>query len=178
MITKSDNYYSDREAVKEHSKSSMSGVVELPDFSGNSSIFGKDFGPEIAQMEHLLISISSFPREYRITSVCVLLASFILNSTHLNNKFSLTPLDTQIGNQNLSDFNGLCTPDSPFKERASAFAHRWMSGNLTAENFLSEIDGLCVDLANDNKFKEDRSITIARRMIIYANSDTTIGVNT
>lgn len=177
MLTKTSDYFSDPDAIREASESAVPRIVQASNFSRDSAVFSKDIWLEKTQVERALDTVLRHSGHHRLTAICVLLASFCLEFMHGNNELRLSSLDSKVGQQSLSYKDGATAARDPFIERATSWSHRWMQGDATAKEFVREMNGLRVHLTNDDKFKEDWRAAFFDRCVVYANSDTPIGID-
>jgi DNA modification methylase len=176
LLSKSSRYFYDADAIRE--RVSEASVVQRSNLQHERGIFGDDFGFEIATAERAGLTPTVGTRSARrFFNVGIRLASAILDVTEPENNLSLFALDPEIRHQRLSDLAGTTIRNHPVMRRASAQASRFADGDVTAEQFLSELHSLWVTLTDGDQLKESWRFALRHVGLVNANGDTPIGID-
>jgi DNA modification methylase len=161
LLTKSERYFYDAAAIAE--RVSEPSVVAGPDGDGQRAAFLDNFGFQSAR--------SPF------AAVCIRLAATVLYIAQRQNDLGLFALDSEIGQQGADSGARLPVVHIPVVRRAASQASRFADGDVSAKEFLEEMDGLCVALPDGNDLKEAWRLASLYVRHIDADGDATVTVN-
>jgi hypothetical protein len=160
LLTKSARYYFDAEAIRE--RFTVAGVVQGADLAGESRVLGDDLRFEV-----------STP----LAEIGVRLAATIRDGAKAQEDLGLRSLDAQVGQEGRDDVAGDLVARVPVERRATAQAARFADGDVPAKEFLREVYGLWITLANGDQLKEAWRFAFAHAVLVDANGDRPVGVH-
>ncbi len=160
LLSKSANYFYDAAAIREGIAESR--IVKAANGDDESLIFGQYLGREAAH--------SAFGDGVRV-------ASAVLNLAQRQEQVGLLPLDSEIGTQRSNGDAGLLVVGVPVIRRAASEAARFTDGDVSAKEFLRELNSLCVALPDGHDLKETWRLALGNVGHIDADSDRSVAVN-
>lgn len=138
LLSKSPRYYYNADAIREGV--SEASVVAGANGKGESLVLGQDLGLEYAGAA--------------FSAVCVRLAATVLDLAQRQNQLGLFALDAEVRQQGTDGGASLAVVHVPVVRRAAAEAARFADGDISAKQFLSEMDRLCVALPDGDDLKK------------------------
>lgn len=152
LLSKSRQYFFDANAVREGI--GETGVIQRPDLDNERALLGKNGRLHVAPMERAGVAV--FPAHFDGSDLAfgVRLASAILDRPAHQEQFGLTLFDTQVRQESPCNGSSPWTVSNPIVRRATAQAARFADGDISAKDFLREIDRLCVALPDGDDLKE------------------------
>jgi hypothetical protein len=179
LLSKSPRYFFDQEAVRE--RVGETAIVETPNLSHQALVLGQDLWTQEAATERSGLSVSTEDDHRSLFQRGIDLASAILERTQSQQQLSLTTFDTQVGQECASNGASARTIGNPVMRRATAQATRLTDGDISAKEFLREMDSLCIALPDGDDLKElwahARATTSSTIPLIHANGDGPVTIN-
>jgi DNA modification methylase len=160
LLTKSARYYFDADSVRE--RFTVAGVVQGADLTSESRVLGDDLRFEVATP---------------VAEIGVRLAATILDGAKSQKDLGLRSLDAQVGQEGRDDVAGDLVARVPVERRATAQAARFADGDVPAKEFLREVYGLWITLADGDQLKEAWRFAFAHAVLVDANGDRPVGVH-
>ena len=174
QFVKGMNYYSDGESVKV--KNGVSAIVQSPNLMGQRDHLIDNLGLQapstVGSLTPSGIAATSLFR------VAVLSARAVLNIVQFDDDFSLLPLNAEEWQQLSGYFSGFASGDTPTVHRLASFSLRFLKGNTAAEEFVSQVYGLGLHLANMDLLNESGANGLALGLpSINTDGNAPVGVN-
>jgi DNA modification methylase len=160
LLTKSPRYFFDAEAVREGVSETR--VVEATNGDHDALVFGQNLGPEAT---HSALGDG------------VRLATAILDLAKRQDQRGLLAFDSQIREQEANGGTGFPVIGVPIIRRAASEATRFTNGDVSAKEFLKQMNGLCVALPDGDDLKEAWRFALGNIGHIDPNSDRPVAIN-
>jgi hypothetical protein len=161
LLSKSARYFYDAAAISE--RVSEAGIVAGADSDGERPIFGQDFGFQNAGSA--------------LSTVCIRLASAVLDLAQRQNDLGLLSFDAEIGHHGANRITRLPVVHVPVVRRAASDATRFTDGDISAKEFLEEMHGICVALPDGDDLKEAWRLAALHVGHINADCNAAVTVN-
>jgi DNA modification methylase len=172
MLTKSARYFYDAVAVAE--RVTQARVGQKSDFEDKRLTFGDDFRLHIPASDHPCAAESW---DSRVRKIGVRIASMIFDLAKTQDQISLFPLDTQKRIDGSDESSCLEVGGGPVISQAAAQSGRFTDPDITAEQFLDELNSLRVALPDGDHLREAWRSAFADGFLVVANRDRAIGIN-
>lgn len=180
MLTKTASYFCDDYALREVSNQSgfvNPSIIKAPDLSHQPSIFSFDLGAQNPRSNETNPPSSISIDRRSINSIDH--PSPSLDIPHSQDNFSLTPFNSQEGQQGSKNDLCLFLPRHPEVQGNPTFGQAFLgASDLPPEGGSKKIDRFGLDLGNSNEFPKIGGIPFgADTPGIIADADASIGVN-
>ena len=160
LFAKRSRYYFDSLAIAEDmAHSSIPRVVERPDLRSQGVVLRQNLGFQETSM-HPPRPPASLSQHGRFFSICIRLATAILQLAQLEQEVGMAALDTEVRQQHPGNIDGALITDMPDIQRAALLATRFLDTNLSAKDFLAQLDSLGITLNNSDMLRKIRVMAL------------------
>ena len=176
LLSKSARYFFDADAIREGV--SETGVIERTDCYDESLVLLQNLRAQMASTDHALgAPLVSRGNRGGIFERGVRHATAILQRAQRQDNLSLPTFDAEVGQKRGDRGAGLSVVHVPVIRRAATEAARFADGDISAKEFLEEVDRLCVALPDGDDFKEAWCADFSSPAFIHTNGDRPVAIH-
>lgn len=138
-------------------------VIQLSDSDGQNGAFFQGLSREAGSPGHLDFGVR--------------LASTILQFAETQNEQSLPSLDAEVGQESTDGNDGDLVARLPVVHRATELASLLVHSKISAEQFLGQLNGLGITLADDHHFRIGGAATFPLPPGVYSDGDAAVAID-